>query len=327
MTQTLPLPLLVARKATSLAARTSQAMQKLSGRFAGHSIMTPAEGNDWIASRIASGAPLMVTRVGSAELGTWTAWRGIAAQQQAGWPRYASIARGEPGDWPKPVVAAITNNAGFFPATGEALSRYAAGLESWIARADASAIFIATREEERLFAGSHALPMAPMALEPYVHERPWTLALQGRKVLVVHPFAETIESQFKKREQLFAGKLILPPFTLRTLRAVQSIGGQSAEFADWFAALESMQRRIDTIDFDIAIIGAGAYGMALAAHVKSLGKQAIHLGGSTQVLFGIKGRRWDTREEVTRFYNEHWVRPSPQETPAAASTVEEGCYW
>lgn len=327
MTHTLPLPLLLARKASSLASRTSVAAQRQLGRFAGRRLMDPARGNDWIASRIAGGKPLMVTRIGSAELGAWNAWKGVQAQQRSRWSRYASIVRGEPGHWPGAVVATIANNAGFFPATAEALARYAAGLEQWIACADATAIFTFTREEERLLAGTHAALMLPMALEPYVHDSPWTLALEGRKVLVVHPFAASIAAQYPKRGQLFAGKRLLPAFELRTVAAVQSIGGHVPQFPDWFAALDNMKQQIAATDFDIAIIGAGAYGMALAAHVKGLGKQAIHLGGSTQVLFGIKGKRWDSRPEVACFYNEHWVRPSAQETPPDAANIEGGCYW
>lgn len=43
------------------------------------------------------------------------------------------------------------------------------------------------------------------------------------------------------------------------------------------------------INFDTAIIGCGAYGMPLAAQIKNAGRQAIHLGGAVQLLFGIKG--------------------------------------
>ena len=42
-------------------------------------------------------------------------------------------------------------------------------------------------------------------------------------------------------------------------------------------------------DFDVALIGCGAYGFPLAAKLKTAGKQAIHLGGVLQALFGIKG--------------------------------------
>ena len=43
-------------------------------------------------------------------------------------------------------------------------------------------------------------------------------------------------------------------------------------------------------NFDVAIIGCGAYGFPLAAKLKQAGKIVIHLGGATQLLFGIIGR-------------------------------------
>jgi hypothetical protein len=39
---------------------------------------------------------------------------------------------------------------------------------------------------------------------------------------------------------------------------------------------------IDCLEFDVALIGAGAYGLPLAACVKRLGKKAIHMGGVTK---------------------------------------------
>jgi glycine/D-amino acid oxidase-like deaminating enzyme len=89
-----------------------------------------------------------------------------------------------------------------------------------------------------------------------------------------------------------------------------------------------MCRKIDAIDFDIAIIGAGAYGLPMAAHVKRRGKKAVHLGGATQLLFGIRGKRWDTDyPHLQPLFNEHWARPLPTETPPNAKTIEAGCYW
>lgn len=47
---------------------------------------------------------------------------------------------------------------------------------------------------------------------------------------------------------------------------------------------------MDKIDYDICLIGCGAYGFPLAAHAKRKGKKAVHLGGALQLLFGIKGK-------------------------------------
>ena len=81
------------------------------------------------------------------------------------------------------------------------------------------------------------------------------------------------------------------------LKAVQTAGGNQTEFKDWFEALEYMEQEIDKIDYDIVLLGCGAYGFPLAAHCKRMGKQAIHLGGVLQLLFGIKGKRWETVSE------------------------------
>ena len=84
------------------------------------------------------------------------------------------------------------------------------------------------------------------------------------------------------------------------------------------------------IEFDVAIVGCGAYGFPLAAKLKQAGKQAIHLAGATQLLFGIKGKRWEEDpafEYVRKFFNEAWVYPDETEKPKNASVVEGGCYW
>jgi hypothetical protein len=90
-----------------------------------------------------------------------------------------------------------------------------------------------------------------------------------------------------------------------------------------------MKRKIDCIDYDICIIGCGAYGLPLAAHVKRNGKKSIHLAGATQLLFGIKGKRWEQFLvwPYSNLFNEHWVRPGQDEKPKNASVVEGACYW
>ena len=161
---------------------------------------------------------------------------------------------------------------------------------------------------------------------------PWTEALENKKVLIVYPFIETIKKQYKKRTKLFANPKVLPKFTLKTLSTVQSLGYHSARvcgYETWFDALDAMCHQINNIDFDIAVIGAGGYGIFLAHHVKSIGKKAIHIGGATQLLFGIKGGRWTKWGYDKHLYNEHWVSPSPKETPKNFTDIGDGpnTYW
>ena len=165
-------------------------------------------------------------------------------------------------------------------------------------------------------------------LEPWYSKSPWTRALSGKKVLVIHPFEESIKEQYQKRSELFPGTQILPEFDLIIMKAVQTLAGEKDErFTNWFEALNYMYYEALKVEFDIAIIGCGAYGMPLAAKLKEAGKKVVHLGGATQILFGIKGRRWIESKVDHIPFNDAWIYPKREETPQNASAVEVGCYW
>ena len=165
-------------------------------------------------------------------------------------------------------------------------------------------------------------------LRVMAYSNSWASALEGKKVLVIHPFAKSIEQQYEKREHIWKNPTILPKFELITYKAIQTIGGVNTDlYDDWFAALDVMTSDIEKIDFDVAIIGCGAYGFPLAAHCKLLGKKAIHLGGQVQMMFGILGERWEKIPFYKEFINDYWVHPLPEETPDNFKKIENGCYW
>lgn len=67
---------------------------------------------------------------------------------------------------------------------------------------------------------------------------------------------------------------MLPQFELDTIKSVQTIAGERDDrFNTWFDALDYMKGEICKRDFDIALIGCGAYGFPLGAFVKSIGKK------------------------------------------------------
>ena len=88
-----------------------------------------------------------------------------------------------------------------------------------------------------------------------------------------------------------------------------------------------MEDEIDKVDFDVALIGCGAYGMNLAAYCKRKGKIGIHMASYVQLLFGIYGVRWEDDPKVKPYINEFWIRPSESEKPANFNSIEQGCYW
>ena len=173
-----------------------------------------------------------------------------------------------------------------------------------------------------------ALRCALGSLEPYLNHSPWSRSLKGLRVLVVHAFADSIKRQYQEnRSRLFSDPQVLPEFDLYCVKAPQTMLGETAGFSCWSEALADLKSRVDAIDFDVAIIGCGAYGLALGAHIKQRGKVAIHFGGAVQLLFGISGQRWTNRPEFRAIMRESWISPSESERPAGWEKIEQGCYW
>lgn len=166
-------------------------------------------------------------------------------------------------------------------------------------------------------------------------ENPWTLELKGKTLLVAHPFSESIESQAKNLKNIWSGKAVFPDdVKIKTLKVPLYDYLIEPEFPDWFSALEDMKRKMENTQFDVLIVGAGFWGVPLALHAKKIGKIGLHTAGATQLLFGIRGKRWDGNKQYQeQFFNEHWVRPLPKETPAPKFEEykeffhEGGCYW
>lgn len=235
--------------------------------------------------------------------------------------------------WNKKILRHLQDNAGFFPLNETAITKYAELMIEDSAYLDVLGCSDNNDISKSFVQYHHNCIYTRLAyLEPDYNAEDfsteWTSCLKGKKVLIIHPFAETIQEQYKKRDVLFNGIEFIPEFELLTIKAVQSIGeGADSGFKTWFDALSYMENAMDKLSYDICIIGCGAYGFHLAAHAKRTGHKAFHLGGATQLLFGIMGRRWENREDIKRLVSEYWVRPSVKETPVKAMAVEGGCYW
>ncbi len=184
---------------------------------------------------------------------------------------------------------------------------------------------------------SHAKRVPLISIEPYWSQNPWTRALKGKKVLVINMFSDLIEKQYREnRKKLFKDPNILPDFELRTIKAINIYEREPNRFNSWFEELEWMKSEMDKEDYDIALIGCGAYGFPLAAHAKRMGKKAVHLGGALQLLFGIKGKRWEDpnygsfrigrNNAYPDLMNEFWIRPEITNYDVIKA-VEGGCYW
>jgi hypothetical protein len=226
----------------------------------------------------------------------------------------------------------LCKGAGFFPNQPNLMFKFTDTMLDCFSIADCIGVWNNTIE----------LPLEDYIINKYAHNAslvhleyvgtafslsPWTSILKGKKILVISPFTESIKQQYARRELLFTDANVrLPEFELKTLKAIQSIAWAKTDFNTWFDALEHMQQQMEEIDFDIALIGAGAYGMPLAAYAKRMGKKGVHVGGALQLMFGIIGKRWEDRH-IVGMRPEYWVRPSEEETPCNKEIIENGCYW
>ena len=283
-----------------------------------------------IREKLLSPEPCMLSRFGAVEIGCVVNYLGIYHQKR----KIIKYIKGEafPWWWEEETMYPMRNNAGFFSATPELLKRFS---EMMIEDMPLIDILASWRFEEEYFSkelqNAYKIDFEPY--NPFWSDVPWTAALENKKVLVVHPFAETIQKQYLRKELIHKNPKVLPTFDLQTIKAIQTIGNQGDNrFETWFDALEFMKSEIDKKDYDICLLGCGAYGLPLAAHIKRSGKKAVHLGGSLQLLFGIRGARWENSKynatyNYSKLMNDFWVKPSATETPSKAQQVEEGCYW
>lgn len=288
-----------------------------------------------IYDALANDGPYMIARFGSTELTCLSNYLGVCNENKS----VIAYVKNEasPWWWEKNTVKQMQDWSGFFPAEIPQIEKFCKLMLQDIPKVDILGSWLAN---ERLVDNIlNAKKIHLRLLEPFWSDNPWTRALKDKKVLIIHPFVTSIQNQYNRRDLLFKNRDILPTFkSITVIEAVQSLGEGDSRFVDWFQALDYMKSEMDKVDYDVCLIGAGAYGFHLAAHAKRKGKKGIHIGGALQLLFGIRGKRWEDPNygvEVwdipSGFYpalmNEYWIRPQTNETPISANNVEGACYW
>ena len=220
--------------------------------------------------------------------------------------------------------------AGIFPVDEEGLSAFSEVYLRGIESLDVLA-FWPTEYQARLANELDPCPhlIERLDLEPFLSANPWSRQLEGKKVLVVHPFKDSILRQYHlSRQKLFSDSQVLPDFDLEVIRAPQCVAGQTAGFSSWSEAFYWLKDQVKQADFDVAIIGCGAFGLPLAAACKAMGRIGLHTAGATQLLFGINGDRWIKDPSYQHLFNDLWIRPDGAELLPVntKSKVDEECY-
>ena len=247
---------------------------------------------------------------------------------------YAQHLKQNPIQWSPVIEKEIFFNAGVFPQTEEARIYFSEELSKAVANTDVISPWNSGLGDfEKRFILSrnpNSVLVDLQSLEPFYCGLPWSSLLKGKNVLVITPFTETFKNQYANREKIWENPNVLPEFNLITLHHPTSKGIDSSmnPYSTWKDMVNDIKEKMSKIDFDVALIGTGASSLPLASYAKTLGKKAIHLGGALQLLFGVKGKRWEQMKIFNNhFFNKHWVRPSALETPKDCELVEGATYW
>lgn len=106
---------------------------------------------------------------------------------------------------------------------------------------------------------------------------------------------------------------------------VTQVGERTEGYNNFFDVLEKMLNDIRKIEFDVALIGAGAYCFLFGAEIKRMGKIAIETCGNTPLFFGVYSER-NLRQGCEEYMTDARIRPM-ETPPKRYKEVEGGCYW
>ena len=208
-------------------------------------ILDKKEANLILYEKLLSNSPFFIGRVGSTELETICNYRYFTRREQGSDIPYTNN-----------ITQMLCNWCGFFPAEHVLMDQFCQMYLEKIQEADLLWCMWQSRFEDKLF--QECCPEMKLTRYddtgfPVNEERPWTAALKDKKVLVIHPFEQSIKENYKNRKKLFANPEFLPEFELITLKAVQTLAdNKQVSYKNWFEALRSMETQMENIDFDIS---------------------------------------------------------------------------
>ena len=297
--------------------------------------MSLEEGAKFIKDCIIAKKPFFVGKLGTSELDALIFY--INYRQNAQAPAY-----------PSHIMTHIAKNGGVFPATDKTIDAWAVHMITEVLpEGDGYAEWNPNFKQVEIALLNQVAPHSerfPLrSLEPYYIsdiEKRWSNTLpEDIHLAVISPFAKSILAQWDKQEAVWkshAGGMW--PSALTEVRVICSgynpylssgVGSWSPEIIrqGWRGAVDSMVAAAVESRANLVLVGCGALSLPICAALKKRGISAIHLGGATQILFGIKGRRWASHQIISGFFNDSWVWPLDSEIPTKAQEIEGGCYW
>lgn len=233
------------------------------------------------------------------------------------------------------LAQAMSNNAGIYMTSDESKKKYcnmyfeAVKDSTMITGSRLTSYGLVNKLKKCIYNWKCLEPFYFMTHPEYNIEHLWG----NKRILIISSQSNTMKEQIKNGNinKVFS-KRIFSDFNLDNMIFIKppiTFAGNHNNI-EWDENLNKMKKEIENVQdqFDIALVSCGGYGLITTHFIhKELNKSSIYVGGALQVLFGIKGYRWDNNKNVCCYYNDYWTRPLEEDIPKNCKSVEGGCYW
>ncbi len=165
---------------------------------------------------------------------------------------------------------------------------------------------------------------------PYVEDVSFWISfidnLPTNNLCFVSYFTEEMQKQVPLMNWIYPKKIRYKknPRDWKFVFSENTIAGNEPKDKTYNEVLEDLFQRCLKQDADVYFLSCGCYGLPLQYKLKEAGKKSIYVGGLMQLLFGLKGKRWDERKIINQHYNKYWKYPTKK--PKNSELVEGWCY-
>lgn len=162
---------------------------------------------------------------------------------------------------------------------------------------------------------------------PYIENPKWWIDcvinnMEGT-IGIISYFKEDIEKQLKVLDKVWAINLNKNFIIIKSYNTIEG----NSKHKNWLETYEDLESRVSKHkEVKNWLVSSGSYGLPICDYLYNNidNSKVFYVGGLLQLLFGLKGSRWDNRKEVNINYNKYWKYP--KEKPINANKVEGWCY-
>ena len=164
-----------------------------------------------------------------------------------------------------------------------------------------------------LYSSKTPIWAATMDVFHYLYSTPWTMALRGKRILIVSPWTISAD-RIDNRSTIWNGIDILPDCEITSV----TVDMKALSRRPFVNAMNELVTMVDEKNdtYDVALIACGGFSNPLCWYLYRCGKSAVHVGDVLALWFGIATPRWIAeRPDIIRMYsNSAWTSQSANDT-------------